>query len=286
MKKIVVIGATGMLGKPVTCELIKAGFDVTIVARDNLKARRDFPRCRILTGDLKDVGSLETAFEGKDAVYLSLHVPQNAKPDDWHAEQEGLDNVLAAARNAGITCIGYLSSLVKNYQGMNGFNWWVFDVKRQAVEKLKTSGIPYVIFSPSNFMENFLNGFKMGKTLSTVGRSDVRKFWISGSDYGKQVAKAFEKFTESREYAIQGPAAYTDEEAVALFVRNYRKEKLKTGKVPIGMLKVMGVFSRKMKYGQQIIEALNNYPERFEAEVTWKELGKPQITIEEYARAF
>lgn len=284
MRKIVVIGATGMIGKPVTHQLINAGLDVTVFSRDAGKAKREFNKCKIVQGDLNDIEALARTFNGNDAVYLSLHIPQHARDADWHAEQEGLDNVIVAASRAGIKCIGYLSSLVKDYQGMNGYKWWVFDLKQQAVAKLKSSGVPYLIFYPSNFMENFLNGFKMGKTLSTVGKSDVRKFWIAGSDYGKQVATAFQIFKGSKEYVIQGPESYTDAEAIKVFVRNYPKEKLKTGKVPIGMLKFMGLFSRKIDYGWHILEALNKYPERFAAQETWRELGKPQVTIEEFAK--
>ena len=284
MKKILIIGATGMLGKPVTRELVKAGFDVTILARDVRKAETEFSGCTILRGDLRDPGSLEAACAGKDAVYLSLHVPQDAVPEGWHAEREGLENLIGAAKKAGIGCIAYLSSLVKDYQGMNGFSWWMFDLKHGAVRMLRESGIPYLIFYPSNFMENLVNGFRRGNRLTAVGSSDVKKYWIAGSDYGKQVGRALEQFTESREYVIQGPEGYTDEEAIGVFIRHYNKAPLTAGKVPLGLLKFLGLFSRKMDYGARILEALNNYPEEFRAAQTWTDLGRPEVSIEEFAR--
>lgn len=33
------------------------------------------------------------------------------------------------------------------------------------------------------------------------------------------------------------------------------------------------------------IEALNKYPEKFEAQTTWDLLGKPQITLEDFAES-
>jgi uncharacterized protein YbjT (DUF2867 family) len=41
--KILLIGATGILGRPVASELIKSGFDVTIMAGDTGKMRQLFP---------------------------------------------------------------------------------------------------------------------------------------------------------------------------------------------------------------------------------------------------
>ena len=45
----------------------------------------------------------------------------------------------------------------------------------------------------------------------------------------------------------------------------------------------MGVFIQKFDYGYHIVEALNKYPERFEAQQTWDLLGKPQITLKDFA---
>ncbi len=283
MKKILIIGATGMLGKPVTHELVQAGFDITILARNPRKAEQEFSGCTIVQGDLKDPDSLEAACAGKDAVYLSLHVPQDAVPEDWHAEREGLEHLITAARKTEIGCIAYLSSLVKDYQGQDGFSWWMFDIKHEAVRTIRDSGIPYLIFCPSNFMENLLHGFKRGSRLTSVGSSDVKKYWIAASDYGKQVARALDQFTGSREYVIQGPQGYSDREAIDVFIRHYKAESLSKGNVPMGVLKFMGLFSRKMKYGARIIEALNKYPEEFRAGQAWEDLGRPAVTIEEFA---
>ena len=43
MKKIAVIGATGMLGLPVVVALLELGFEVTALARDPEKARHMLP---------------------------------------------------------------------------------------------------------------------------------------------------------------------------------------------------------------------------------------------------
>jgi len=284
-KKIAIIGATGLIGKPVTKALMNAGFEVTIIARDVEKARAIFPAANILYGDLEDKMSLCETLKGQDAIYLSLHITQNTKHKDFMPETDGLLHLIEAAKANQIQRIAYLSSLVKDYQGQNCFKWWVFEVKQKAVQILKGAGIPYTIFYPSNFMENFdKGGFKAGRKMNLAGKSAIQQYWISGQDYGKQVAKSFEILTdENRDYIIQGPEAHTMEDAVKIFIQHYKKESLKIVRVPIGALRLASKFSLKISYIYHILEALNKYPEKFGAQFTWDELGKPTETIAKYA---
>lgn len=288
MKKITVFGATGMLGLPVIKELVKAGFEVTAMARDTEKARRVLPRdVKIIAGDLRFADEVGKAVSGADGVYLNLSIEPTSGQTGFQPEREGLDNILEAVKKHHVQRIAYLSSLVHRYQGTDGFFWWAFSIKQSAVDKIKSSGIPYVIFYPSNFMENLdVGDFKQGNRMVLAGESKHRAYFIAGEDYGRQVAKAFELLSkdENRDYSVQGLEAFTSDEAVQAFVKNYQKEKLKISKAPIFILKVLGAFNRKMNYGANILTAINNYPEKFESEKTWEELGKPQITLEEYAR--
>jgi uncharacterized protein YbjT (DUF2867 family) len=285
IKKIVVIGATGMLGRPVTQALIHAGFAVTILARNIDKAKTHFPEASIIKGDLQDTISLLKAFTSQDGVYCNLNIPQSTKPHEWLSEREGIDNIVEAARQAKIRCIGLISSVVMNYQGMNGFQWWVFDVKKEAVKEINQSGIPTLIFYPSTFMDNFLYTYKRGKRILLAGTSAVPMHYIAGEDFGKQVARAYQlMYGESKEYVIQGPEAYTADQAAKIFVDNYSREKLSASKVPLGLLKFLGKFSRQINYGSHIIEALNNYPEKFVSQSTWRELGDPSLTLKAFAQ--
>ncbi|UFH54292.1 SDR family oxidoreductase [Spirosoma sp. KNUC1025] len=280
---IAVIGATGLIGKPVTQQLINAGFRVTILARHPQQARALFPAARIVQADLQKPDSIRAGLQGQEALYLNLSVRQDEKPTDFHTETDGMNTIITAAQQAGIQRIGYLSSLVMHYQGMNGFHWWVFDVKHKAVQLLKESGIPTTIFYPSTFVESFSMQLQ-GPFLALGGSSAVKLWFIAGQDYGRQVARAFQlPGNQSRDYVVQGPAAYTYDEAARLFIKNYPK-KLWIMKAPLGMLKFMGRFVPKMNYGANILEALNNYPEHFDAAQTWLDLGEPVTTITDYAR--
>ena len=291
MSSIAIVGATGMLGQPVAQEFLDTnqaagGFTVRLVTRDVAKARMQFPAAEIVAGDLRDSNSLVNALHGIDAVYLNLSVRQTEKQAAFHTEADGLKNLLRAARQVGVKRIGYLSSVIMRYQGMNGFRWWVFGIKHEAVRLIKASGIPYSIFYPSCFMDSMRQTQRVGKFILLVGRSDVRPWYVSAQDYGKQVVRAFERAQPGRnqEYVIQGPEATTQHEAAERFVSAYRKEKLTVLTTPPLLMQLGRPFSAQADYGWHITNALNNYPEVFEAEQTWADLGKPETTVERFAQ--
>jgi hypothetical protein len=195
-----------------------------------------------------------------------------------------LKTILAAAQKSGIKRIGFISSIVMRYQGMNNFNWWVFDMKREALNLIKASPIPYTIFYPSTFMENFEGNYRRGNSIMLSGESKHKMYFICGSDFGKQVARSFEILkTENREYDIQGLEPYTADEASREFIKRYNKAKLHISRMSLPILKFVGRFVQPLNYAANIIEAMNNYPEPFTAENTWRELGKPTTTLKDYA---
>jgi len=285
--KIIFIGASGMLGKPVAKELINAGHDITLLARDSRKMQKIFSNVKVAKGDVFDKESLLNNFQDADVVYLNLSVDQSSKEKDPQPEREGVQNIIAAAKEKNVRRIAYLSSLIKNYEGMNGFHWWSFQVKQKAVDAVKSCGIAYTIFYPSTFMETLDHQMMKGDRIFLLGKSVAPMWFIASEDYARQVKRSFEiAGSENKEYNIQGPDPFNFEEAAKVFIENYRIKKLKLMKFPLGVIKFFGRFNQKMNYGVRICDALNNYPEKFESEMTWAELGRPETRLKDYAASF
>jgi nucleoside-diphosphate-sugar epimerase len=286
MRKIAIIGATGMLGQPVAKAFIHAGHEVTLFVRNLKKAKAIFGSdAKLIGGDLAEVENIRQFLDGQQALYLNLAVAPSRGKDHFQPEREGVDNILEAVKNSQLERIGYLSSLVHFYQGTNGFDWWGFAIKKRAVEQIKTCGLPYSIFYPSTFMESFDRGaYRQGSRIALAGTSKHKMFLIAGRDYAKQVVKAFQLNNGDQEFIIQGQEGYTADEAAKFYVDNYKGKKIAIMKAPLGLLSFLGKFSNKMSYGAYMIEALNNYPEKFEAEKTWNVLGKPETQFIDYVR--
>jgi nucleoside-diphosphate-sugar epimerase len=282
MQKILFIGASGMLGKPVALELLRAGFKLTLLARDVEKMQKLFSNIPVMKGDVLDIASLEVAMAGQEVVYLNLSVAQSSKKSEPQPEREGVNNIIEAAKKTSVKRIVYLSSLIKNYEGMNGFKWWAFQIKHAAVNAIKKSGLNYSIFYPSTFMECLDKQMLQGTRIMLAGKSEAPMWFIAAKDFGVQVAWAMKKAGDSnQEYVIQGLEPFTAEEAAKVFTEN-AKSKIKIMKAPLAPLKYVGIFNQRMNYAYHICEALNKYPEKFESENTWNDLGKPSTTLAEY----
>lgn len=284
--KIVVIGATGMLGSRVTRILHQQGFTVIAAVRNPDKARLmpQLNDIQIVHADLKDPKTLESALTGADYLYLNLSTAPSEKRSAFKTEIDGVKNVIHASGKCGIKRIGFLSSLVKDYDASN---WWVFDIKRQAVELLLHSGIPVTVFYPSNFFENLTELQMKGNKILIAGRQETQSWWIGTDDFGKQVAAAFlQQHDENREYPVQGLESFSMDEAADEFIAHYKPMDLKKLRTPMWVFKMLKPFSKTIHFQYKILDAINHYDEQFQSEKTWKELGKPQMKLSDYARSF
>ena len=273
-----------MLERPVVQALVAAGFEVTTLVRNPEKAKDTLPASvKLIEGALEDKDAIRRSLEGADGVYLSLSFEQTAKPTDFIGERDGLRNILSVIHDYPIQRIAYLSSIIQAY---DGFRWWIFDWKREAIALIKATGIPYTIFYPSNFMETLPGRMIRNNRVLLAGTPKVKNYWIAGDDYGRQVAQSFLKLTsENRDYAVQGPEALTVDEGADVYVKNTTHSKLKIAKVPLWVLKWAGLFNAQAGYGYHVVKAMIEHPEPFQAQNTWDELGKPTITLAQFAKS-
>lgn len=280
--KVAVIGATGMLGIPVTKALLEAGFAVTALVRNPQAARRVLPpEVALVEADVRDVDSLRRGLAGQDALYLSLSIQPGERKRDFHTEAQGLVHIIDAARAAGIKRIGYLSALV--IDSSDG-DWWVRDVWRAAVRRLKSCGIPCTIFYASNVMETLPQRHKVGNMLVLAGASHHPNYWIAGADLGRQVARAFAlPQAAGCDYVMQGPELASYEEAAERYA-HANGGHMRVVRLPLWILQILGLFSTSMRFNARMLRTVLRYPEEFKAEEAWRDLGQPTVTIEDFAK--
>lgn len=283
ISRVAVVGATGMLGLPVTRELVTAGFEVTAVARKPEDAQARMPSgVRVVGADVERPETLIPALAGVDAVYASLSTTPDQTRKGFWTESKGMEAIVSACRAANVTRIAYLSSLM---QKNSPKDWWVLQMKRQAVKTVQSSGLDYSVFYPANFMESLPLRMRQGRRIVLAGRPREGSYWIAAKDYAVQVAAALRRAEAgvNQEYVVQGPEKLTADKAAESFVKHYRAEKLSVAQAPLAVFKILGLFSPAMDYVRHISDALNTTPEPFGADLTWAELGKPSTTLAKFA---
>jgi uncharacterized protein YbjT (DUF2867 family) len=140
---ILVIGATGRVGRHVVQQLAKRGADVRVLSRDPAKA--EFPTgVRVVKGDLLDIDSLRTAFSGVNTLFLL-----NAVTGDEFTQALITLNI---AREAGVDRVVYLSVIHAD----RFVNVPHFAVKFGAERMLEQMGFGATILRPSYFIDNDL----------------------------------------------------------------------------------------------------------------------------------
>ncbi len=260
--------------------LADAGYNVSVMTRDVDAAKAIFPaNINIVEGNLYYHHDLKRFLSTQDAVYCSLNIDMSEKPEDTHSETDGLREIINVSLECGIKRIAYLSSILQYNQVESEDNWWVFRVKKDAVNYVRDCGIPFTIFYASTFMDNFLHTYKKGKTISIVGQSMFPIYFV------KVVVNSFKKLgTEDEEYFVQGKDCYTMQEAARIFIKNYPGEYLKLQTIPMWVARFLSLFSTKWKFIAELSDALNNNNEIFVAEATWHAFGPPDIKFVDFAK--
>ena len=73
--RVLVVGATGYIGRRLVTELVARGHDVRCLARNpkKLSAETWNDRVEVVAGDVLDRASLDAAFADVDAAYYLVH---------------------------------------------------------------------------------------------------------------------------------------------------------------------------------------------------------------------
>ncbi|MBS9719664.1 NmrA/HSCARG family protein [Tianweitania sp. BSSL-BM11] len=138
---ILVIGATGRVGRHVVNQLLARNASVRVLTRDPAKA--DFPSSvEVVQGDLLDIDALRAAFKGVSTFFLL-----NAVTGDEFTQALITLNV---AREAGVERVVYLSV----FDADGAVNVPHFAVKYGAERMLAAMNFSTTILRPTYFIDN------------------------------------------------------------------------------------------------------------------------------------
>lgn len=182
---VLVVGATGALGRPAVKLLRERGVAVRALSRHPDQAA-DLAAlgAELVAGDLTDPASLQRACQGAARVLACAHGMLGR--GRWRSEavdDVGHRALIDAARRAGVERFVYTSGLGARADHPVDF----FRTKHAIEQAVRDSGLPHAILRPTAFMEHHVHNFN-GKGLLEKGRVQFigpgtkKRNFVAGSD--------------------------------------------------------------------------------------------------------
>jgi uncharacterized protein YbjT (DUF2867 family) len=167
--RVLVVGATGQLGRVIVRKLLTSGARVRALARNRDALSRLASGAEIAPVDLRDVPKLTEACRGVDQIVATANNNMGKGPDSpSRIDLSGYQNLCAAARNTGVRRLIYVS-----YKGVaQDAAVDIFRIKWYIEDAIKRSGVPHVMLRPTAFMDIWIDEI-IGKGIREKGVATI-----------------------------------------------------------------------------------------------------------------
>jgi uncharacterized protein YbjT (DUF2867 family) len=147
---LLVVGATGGIGRRVVAAAQRHGLDVRGLVRDPARAERLLPGVDLVPGDLEQAHTLRPAVSGVDAVVFTHG--GNGTPDAARRIDYGGVAAVLQALDRRIPRLALMTSIGVSRRGAyGGSTGQLLDWKRRSERLVRASGAPYTIVRPGWF---------------------------------------------------------------------------------------------------------------------------------------
>lgn len=230
---VFITGATGFIGRTLVRKLIDRGETVRALYRS--KKRTRFIEHSNLVWVHGHIGESSCLLEGLDGADAVIHLvgiliePKGASFQKIHVE--GTQNVLQAARQAGVRRFLYMSALGTRPHAKSRYH----QTKWEAEERVRQSGLdvtlfrPSVVFGPEDVSVNWFA--KMVRFFPIVpipgtGRNRLQPVWVE--DVADAMIQSLERpHTIGKTYTLAGPQSYPMDGLFDLLMKMGKKRRMK-----------------------------------------------------------
>ena len=252
--KLLVVGATGTLGRQVVRHALDEGHEVCCLVRSFQRAAflREWG-VQLFRGDLCKPETLPPALEGVEAVIDAA----TARPTDAinQVDWQGKVNLIQAVQQAGVERFIFFSILdSEKYPHVP-----LMDIKRCTEKFLAESGLSYTILRPCGFMQGLIGQYAipilekqavwvMGEAapLAYMNTQDIARFAI---------AALTNPDTVNRSFPLAGTRAWGAYEIVRLCERLSGQEG-KVSRMPLGLLRSVRKLASFFQWGWNLADRL------------------------------
>jgi uncharacterized protein YbjT (DUF2867 family) len=280
MKKVILFGGTGNLGREIAKELKNQDYDVVCVVRNRTKASfLSELGVLIKEAEVTNKNSLKDICVGFDIVISTLgksvSLNDKSKTTFEEIDLDANTNILEEAKKSGIKKFVYISALhSENYLHLDYFR-----VHHEFSERVKASGINYSIIKPPAIMCAFIDVIKMAREgkLMNIGKGDKVTNPIYEGDLAKVAVDAIKKNNAVIEAG--GKRSYTRKQLNEI-VQNEVKPGKKLISIPLYMIE-MGLPLMKL-FSKNAYDKFAFYIEVMKTDTNAPEIG--DMSFEDYIR--
>ena len=293
---LLVVGATGTLGRQVVRRALDEGHLVRCFVRSPRKAAflKEWG-AELVQGDLTSPETLKPALEGITAIIdAATSRPTDSlsiKQVDW----DGKVSLIQAAAAAGIERFIFFSIL----DAQNFPNVPLMEIKRCTEQFLAESGLNYTILRPCGFMQGLIGQYAIpildGQAVWITGESSPIAY-MDTQDVAKLAVRALEvPETENKTFPVVGTRAWGAYEIIRLCERLSGKE-AKIARLPLNLLRTVRQILRFFQWGWNVSDRLaftevlaNGKPMDAPMDEVYEVLGlepKETTTLEAYLQEY
>lgn len=264
MGPVLVVGATGALGRPVVRLLRERGVSVRALARHPERAA-DLAAlgAEVMAGDLVDADSLRRACTGAERVLACAHAILGR--GRWRSEavdDAGHRALLDAARAAGVRRFVYTSAL--GAAADHPVDFW--RTKHRIEQAVQASGLDAVVLRPSAFMEQHVHEFNGAAVLAKgkarlIGPGTKPRNFVAAGDVAQLAVRALlEDPPPFRRLDIGGHDNASNAEVAALYAR-LAGVPARASHLPAGVARAMSALAGPLHPGLARILHLMSLPD-------------------------
>jgi uncharacterized protein YbjT (DUF2867 family) len=254
--KILLVGATGTLGRQIARCALDEGYDVRCLVRSRRKAAflKEWG-AELVGGDLRRPDTIDEALDGVDAVIDAATTratdSERMQAIDW----DGKVSLIKACSKAGVNRFIFFSILdAEKYPTVP-----LMEIKRCTELYLKESGLDYTILRPCGFMQGLIGQYAIpileNQAVWVMGNTSPIAY-MDTQDIAKFAVRALEKpETIGGTFPVVGNRAWGAYEIIRLCERLSGKDS-KVSRMPLELLRAIRKIVRFFEWGWNVADRL------------------------------
>lgn len=279
---ILIVGASGALGRQIVDRLLERGERVRLVTRTvSRPTPADHRDVEHVAADLKDPDSLLRACEGVDTVVTTANAAGRRHPDTVHSvDQVGNGNLIHAAEAADVKRFVFVSAL-----GAHPDHPMPLLAAKGATEQLlRESRLAWTVLQPATFMDLLIPLVVAGPALSSrpvtlIGSGQRKHSFVASADVAAYaVAALIHPEARNQTIVVGGPTPVTWQDVIAAFEAELGRN------VPVQHTAAGDAIPGLPEFVTQLLTALDGYDSEIDMTITSERYGVPPTPLSQFVR--